>query len=31
MSTSLIRVDAQDHCFEAVLKMIKYNVHHIPW
>jgi CBS domain-containing protein len=29
MSTSLIRVDARDHCFEAVLKMIKYNIHHI--
>ncbi len=29
MSTSLIRVDARDFCFEAVLKMIKYNIHHI--
>ena len=29
MSTSLIRVDARDYCFEAVLKMIKYNIHHI--
>ncbi len=29
MSTTLIRVDAQDYCFEAVLKMIKYNIHHI--
>ncbi len=29
MSTSLIRVDAQDYCFEAVLRMIKYNIHHI--
>ncbi len=29
MSTSLIRVDARDHCFEAVLRMIKYNIHHI--
>jgi CBS domain-containing protein len=29
MSTSLVRVDAHDYCFEAVLKMIKYNIHHI--
>jgi CBS domain-containing protein len=29
MSTSLIRVDARDFCFEAVLKMIRYSIHHI--
>lgn len=29
MTMSLIRVDAADSCFEAVLKMIKYNIHHI--
>lgn len=29
MSLSLIRVDARDYCFEAVLKMIKHNIHHI--
>ncbi|HEX9019852.1 MAG TPA: DUF294 nucleotidyltransferase-like domain-containing protein [Nitrospirota bacterium] len=29
MSTVLVRVDARDYCFEAVLKMIKYNIHHI--
>jgi CBS domain-containing protein len=29
MSSSLIRVDARDYCFEAVLKMIKYNIHHV--
>ncbi|MGE5808726.1 MAG: DUF294 nucleotidyltransferase-like domain-containing protein [Nitrospirota bacterium] len=29
MSTSLIRVDSRDYCFEAVLRMIKYNIHHI--
>ncbi len=29
MSTMLIRVDARDYCFEAVLKMIKYNIHHV--
>lgn len=27
---SLIRVDANDSCFEAILKMIKYNIHHMP-
>jgi len=29
MSISLIRVDANDSCFDAVLKMIKYNIHHM--
>ncbi len=29
MSLPLIRVDAKDYCFEAVLKMIKHNIHHI--
>ncbi len=29
MSTTLIRVDAHDYCFEAVLKMLKYNIHHV--
>jgi CBS domain-containing protein len=29
MSLPLIRVDANDYCFEAVLKMIKHNIHHI--
>jgi CBS domain-containing protein len=29
MSATLIRVDARDYCFEAVLKMIKYNIHHV--
>jgi CBS domain-containing protein len=29
MSLPLIRVDANDYCFEAVLKMIKYNIHHV--
>ncbi len=29
MTISLIRVDADDSCFEAVLKMIKYNIHHM--
>ncbi len=29
MSLPLIRVDASDYCFEAVLKMIKHNIHHI--
>ncbi|NTU43290.1 MAG: cyclic nucleotide-binding/CBS domain-containing protein [Nitrospirales bacterium] len=29
MSLPLIRVDARDYCFEAVLKMIRHNVHHM--
>ncbi len=29
MSLPLIRVDARDYCFEAVLKMLKYNIHHV--
>jgi CBS domain-containing protein len=29
MSSMLVRVDARDYCFEAVLRMIKYNIHHI--
>lgn len=29
MTLPLIRVDARDYCFEAVLKMLKYNIHHV--
>lgn len=29
VSLSLIRVEAKESCFEALLKMIKYNVHHM--
>ncbi|HTF99113.1 MAG TPA: DUF294 nucleotidyltransferase-like domain-containing protein [Nitrospirota bacterium] len=29
MSSMLVRVDARDYCFEAVLRMIKYNIHHV--
>ncbi|MBI5741314.1 MAG: cyclic nucleotide-binding/CBS domain-containing protein [Nitrospirae bacterium] len=29
MSISLIRVDAGDSCFEAIMKMIRYNIHHM--
>lgn len=29
MSLPLIRVDARDSCFDAVLKMISHNIHHI--
>jgi CBS domain-containing protein len=29
MSIPLIRVDAKDYCFEAVLKMIKHGIHHV--
>lgn len=29
MSLPLVRVDATDSCFDALLKMIKHNVHHL--
>jgi CBS domain-containing protein len=29
MSASLIKTDAKDYCFEALLKMIRYNIHHL--
>lgn len=29
MSPPLIRVDSRDYCFEAVLKMLKHNIHHV--
>ncbi|MBF0566059.1 MAG: cyclic nucleotide-binding/CBS domain-containing protein [Nitrospirae bacterium] len=29
MSLSLIRADAGEYCYEAILKMIRYNVHHL--
>ncbi|MEW6117056.1 MAG: DUF294 nucleotidyltransferase-like domain-containing protein [Nitrospirota bacterium] len=29
MTLPLVRVDARDYCFEAVLKMLKYNIHHV--
>jgi CBS domain-containing protein len=29
MSLPLMRVDARDYCFEAILKMIRFNIHHI--
>jgi len=29
MSPPLIRVDDKDYCFEAILKMIRFNIHHI--
>ncbi|MEK6745139.1 MAG: DUF294 nucleotidyltransferase-like domain-containing protein [Nitrospirota bacterium] len=29
MTLPLIRVDVKDYCFDAVLKMIKHNIHHI--
>jgi len=29
MSVSLIKTDARDYCFEALLKMIHYNIHHL--
>lgn len=29
MSVSLIKADSRDYCFEALLKMIRYSVHHL--
>jgi CBS domain-containing protein len=29
MSVSLIKVDARDYCFEALLKMIHFGIHHL--
>ncbi len=29
MSYPIMRIDAKDYCFEALLRMIKYNVHHL--
>jgi CBS domain-containing protein len=29
MSSTLIRVDANEYCFEALLRMIRYNIHHL--
>jgi len=29
MSVSLIKFDARDYCFEAILKMVRYNIHHL--
>jgi CBS domain-containing protein len=29
MSVSLIKIEARDYCFEALLKMIRYNIHHL--
>ncbi len=29
MSVTLIKSEARDYCFEALLKMIRYNIHHV--
>lgn len=29
MSIALIKSEARDYCFEALLKMIRYNIHHL--
>lgn len=29
MSVSLIKAEARDYCFEALLKMVRYNIHHL--
>ncbi len=29
MSVSIIKAEARDYCFEALLKMLRYNIHHL--
>ncbi|GAB5045704.1 DUF294 nucleotidyltransferase-like domain-containing protein [Thermodesulfovibrio sp. TK110] len=29
MSFPIINVDAKDYCFEAIVRMLKYNIHHL--
>src|SRR5574341_982441 len=29
MSATIIKSEARDYCFEALLKMIRYNIHHL--
>lgn len=29
MSYPIIKIDAKDYCFEAIVKMLKYNIHHL--
>lgn len=29
MSVTLIKAEAQDYCYEALLKMMRYNIHHL--
>ncbi len=29
MTSPIIKVDARDYCFEAVFRMLKYNIHHL--
>jgi CBS domain-containing protein len=29
MSVTLIKAEARDYCFEALLKMVRYNIHHL--
>jgi CBS domain-containing protein len=29
MSVTLIKAEADDYCFEALIKMIRYNIHHL--
>ncbi len=29
MSSALIKSEARDYCFEALIKMIRYNIHHL--
>lgn len=29
MSVSLVKIDSKEYCFEALLKMVRYNIHHL--
>ncbi|MGB9711178.1 MAG: DUF294 nucleotidyltransferase-like domain-containing protein [Thermodesulfovibrio sp.] len=29
MSFPIIKIDAKDYCFEAIVRMLKYNIHHL--
>ncbi|MGE5892656.1 MAG: DUF294 nucleotidyltransferase-like domain-containing protein [bacterium] len=29
MSVTIIKAEARDYCFEALLKMVRYNIHHL--
>lgn len=29
MNSPIIKIDARDYCFEAVFRMLKYNIHHL--
>lgn len=29
MSVSLVKIDSKEYCFEALLRMVRYNIHHL--